>query len=852
MKYLNFDGLSHFLSKLRGVFSVVGHTHTKSEITDYVVDSAMSSTSTNPVQNKVINTALSDKVSMSRKVNGKALTEDITLSASDVGADASGTATTKANEALASAKAYADEKVADLVDSAPDTLNTLSELATAIQEHQDVTDVLDTAITKKVDKVEGKGLSTNDYSDVEKNKLANIEDGAEVNQNAFGLITVNGTEIVAATQDDTLILESGANIAFTPDITNKKIAVGFSGTLPIESGGTGASNASDACKNIGALYLDKNDGTITETPTPVNADTFKGLTYDAVKSDIVDAAVDASPVQSVNGKTGDVTLTASDVGAAASDHTHNYPVTSVNGATGAVSLSQTTLANNAAWDLNGTVAATNQAFMRYVPVGASNIPSAYVDNSGAVIQMGDGSAYSGQIFFGFNSSAFIRHRRTSDTNWSDWYQFYTTLNKPTCSDIGASPANHSHTTVKDSGDGRDLTFNYSKSGMVSASWFAAWNGNELQAISPANVLTSIGAAPINHKHDPFVHSTTGSDGTAGYARVARFTIKNQYQNAAFELVLSQRRRKSVCRVNIVFDSALDAGLSYFTVDTTDYSCYMHKADTSIWDLYVLKAEAWDSIGVVDFKFPHYLSSTSVDWKNDQVTTLPTGYIAATLSKPTYTYSEVGAAAANHSHASIVNGVGSVSPYTSTYLGIEAISSDTSGTVLAKNMLLYTNGDTILARVTPTSGSTKYFTVYTNQNKPTYSDVGAAAASHTHSNYAAASHTHNYAGSSSAGGASTKLAATRSTINANTFNTDGQTLKVCEASSDSTNIPTSHWYFLNDYRGADDNYASQVAVGMTNDEIYYRHKSAGTWNSWLKLINSSHFSLSGTTLTINTA
>ena len=185
MKYLNFDGLSHFLSKLRGVFSVVGHTHTKSEITDYVVDSAMSSTSTNPVQNKVVNTALSGKVSTSRKINGKALTADITLSASDVGADASGTASTKANEALESAKTYADEKVADLVDSAPDTLNTLNELATAIQEHQDVTDALDAAITKKVDKVEGKGLSTNDYTDEDKAKLVALE--ADVEKKAEGV-----------------------------------------------------------------------------------------------------------------------------------------------------------------------------------------------------------------------------------------------------------------------------------------------------------------------------------------------------------------------------------------------------------------------------------------------------------------------------------------------------------------------------------------------------------------------------------------------------------------------------------------------------------------------------------------
>ena len=33
--YLSFEGLSHFLNNLVNKFSVIGHTHTKSEITDF-------------------------------------------------------------------------------------------------------------------------------------------------------------------------------------------------------------------------------------------------------------------------------------------------------------------------------------------------------------------------------------------------------------------------------------------------------------------------------------------------------------------------------------------------------------------------------------------------------------------------------------------------------------------------------------------------------------------------------------------------------------------------------------------------------------------------------------------------
>lgn len=65
------------LEKLNGIATGANKT---------VVDSALSSTSTNPVQNKVVNSALGGKVPISRKVNGKALSGDITLSAGDVDA----------------------------------------------------------------------------------------------------------------------------------------------------------------------------------------------------------------------------------------------------------------------------------------------------------------------------------------------------------------------------------------------------------------------------------------------------------------------------------------------------------------------------------------------------------------------------------------------------------------------------------------------------------------------------------------------------------------------------------------------------------------------------------------------
>lgn len=83
-KYVSLSRLSTFLDNLKTTFSSLGHKHKLSDITDYTIDSTLSSTSTNPVQNNIIKASLDEKVSNTRTVNGKALSTDIMLSASDV------------------------------------------------------------------------------------------------------------------------------------------------------------------------------------------------------------------------------------------------------------------------------------------------------------------------------------------------------------------------------------------------------------------------------------------------------------------------------------------------------------------------------------------------------------------------------------------------------------------------------------------------------------------------------------------------------------------------------------------------------------------------------------------------
>ena len=114
--------------------------------------------------------------------------------------------------------------------------------------------VINTALSGKVDKVSGKGLSTNDYTTAEKNKLAGIAAGAEVNQNAFSIMQlVGGASVSAIRKTSTLNLKPGSNISLTAEDTNDDgandqitVAVGtspaFTGTPTAPTATAGTNN----------------------------------------------------------------------------------------------------------------------------------------------------------------------------------------------------------------------------------------------------------------------------------------------------------------------------------------------------------------------------------------------------------------------------------------------------------------------------------------------------------------------------------------------------------------------------------------------------------------------------------
>ena len=123
-----------------------------------------------------------------------------------------------------------------------------------------------------VAKESGKGLSSNDYTTSEKNKLSGIASGAEVNQNAFSNVKVGSSTIQADGKTDTLELAAGSNITLTPDTTNDKVTI--AATVPTKT--SDLTNDSGFLTSVPSQYVTDTE-LATELSGYVEVESGKGL-----------------------------------------------------------------------------------------------------------------------------------------------------------------------------------------------------------------------------------------------------------------------------------------------------------------------------------------------------------------------------------------------------------------------------------------------------------------------------------------------------------------------------------------------------------------------------------------------
>ncbi|MDU4726404.1 hypothetical protein [Clostridium sp.] len=84
----------------------------------------------------------------------------------------------KYNKSEVYTKSETDSRIQEVVGTAPEALDTLKEIADSLNNDADFAGTMTKQLSHKVDKVEGKQLSTEDYTTLEKNKLSDIEERA--------------------------------------------------------------------------------------------------------------------------------------------------------------------------------------------------------------------------------------------------------------------------------------------------------------------------------------------------------------------------------------------------------------------------------------------------------------------------------------------------------------------------------------------------------------------------------------------------------------------------------------------------------------------------------------------------
>ena len=91
------------------------------------------------------------------------------------------------------------DKIAKIIANAPADFDTLKEISDWIESHEDSASAMNTAINNKVDKVTGKGLSTNDFTTTLKNKLNGLQNYDDTDIKADVVKSANQTAINKST-----------------------------------------------------------------------------------------------------------------------------------------------------------------------------------------------------------------------------------------------------------------------------------------------------------------------------------------------------------------------------------------------------------------------------------------------------------------------------------------------------------------------------------------------------------------------------------------------------------------------------------------------------------------------------
>lgn len=130
----------------------------------------------------------------------------------------------------------------------------------------------------------------------------------------------------------------------------------------------------------------------------------------------------------------------------------------------------------------------------------------------------------------------------------------------------------------------------------------------------------------------YIHKAVGQNNATGYVKVAQLTANITNNNMPIEIKFARRGDMTPTSLFIRFASA--TAISTFKYNGYTNLAYLVQSDTSVWDLYIRKAEAWDTIKIFELRSPYYNSGdelVTVTFTDELATELPEGYVQASVA-----------------------------------------------------------------------------------------------------------------------------------------------------------------------------------------------------------------------------
>ena len=209
------------------------------------------------------------------------------------------------DSAYANANAYTDQKIADLINGAPTTLDTLGEIATAMANNEDVVEALNESIGTKAKQTELDTHTGNNTIHITADERTNWNDANSKKHSHSNKTVLDNTTASFTTEEKTKLsgIASGANAYTHPSYTAKS-----SGLYKVTVDATGHVSATTAVakSDITALGIPAQDTTYTLSSITGTLAVSKGGT----------GATDAATARTNLG------ITPANIGAATSGHTH--------------------------------------------------------------------------------------------------------------------------------------------------------------------------------------------------------------------------------------------------------------------------------------------------------------------------------------------------------------------------------------------------------------------------------------------------------------------------------------------------------------------------------------------------